>query len=305
MSFNLKFALLSVFVAFSPAVYSQEEDDDQQWLMQSESNASNHQENKGSMAYKQEDQESPKEAKLAKKRKADSDEELREQIKRTRSSIMLSREKIPKSEPQELQKFSTDAKWKTCFTPKEHCLESIIDLIEGSTRSVYIQAYILSSQEIADSLVSAHKKGVEVKVLIDKQQLFVEWSKISFLISNEVPVYTDILATLAHNKVIVIDKKIVVTGSYNFSHAAESRNAENIIVIHDPKVAESYLNGFIDRYQDCYRYEKNAGAANLYSSPSRRETLSRLKRPLTPKSKRTLKPKSRQDLKPAVRELYL
>lgn len=282
MSFKLQATFLLSFMTCSLSSYAQgDTDDDEAFLFPKKMEMS--QEQGSSLAYKQEDQQEHKAIlKKAKKRKAEDDIELRENIKRTRSSLVASREKVERAQPTEWQEFSSDAKWKTCFTPKEHCLESITNVLQSATKSIYVQAYILSSQEIADALVTAFKRGVDVKVLVDRQQLFVEWSKISFLIDNQVPVYSDILATLAHNKVIVVDKKTVITGSYNFSCAAEIRNAENIIVIHDPKVAQAYLNGFIDRYQDCYRYLSSAGGSRLYASPSRPATLAQLKKPPTP-----------------------
>ena len=49
---------------------------------------------------------------------------------------------------------------------------------------------------------------------------------------------------LMHHKVIIIDQKIVITGSYNFTAAAETTNDENVVIIFSPEVAAQYLQEF-------------------------------------------------------------
>lgn len=62
-----------------------------------------------------------------------------------------------------------------------------------------------------------------------------------------IPVFIDYRPAIAHNKVIVIDKHIVVTGSYNFTAAAEHRNTENVTVIDSAEVANRFLSNWDSR----------------------------------------------------------
>jgi phosphatidylserine/phosphatidylglycerophosphate/cardiolipin synthase-like enzyme len=174
--------------------------------------------------------------------------------------------------------FSSDAKWQTCFTPQQKCADFLVSILNEAKSTIYLQAYVLSSQPIADALVDAHNRKVEVKVLVDNSQFFVSYSKISFLSTNGVPVYIDVNATLAHNKVIVIDGETTITGSYNLSNAAEKRNIENLIVIKDSNVARSYLNNYVERYKDCSRYDNtNPFVVDLKESPTRLKSIARIK----------------------------
>ncbi|MDP1975160.1 MAG: phospholipase D family protein, partial [Alphaproteobacteria bacterium] len=178
----------------------------------------------------------------------------------------------------EPKNFTENAKWQTCFTPQQKCVDFLTAFLSKAKKSIYLQAYVLSSQQIADELVTAHNRGVEVKVLVDNSQMDVSYSKISFLSRNGVFVYIDIDATLAHNKVIVIDKEVTITGSYNFSAAADKSNIENLIVIKDPKVARSYLDNYITRYKNCLRYDNKADSIwiQLLKSPTRKKSISRM-----------------------------
>jgi phosphatidylserine/phosphatidylglycerophosphate/cardiolipin synthase-like enzyme len=52
------------------------------------------------------------------------------------------------------------------------------------------------------------------------------------------------IQAIAHNKIIIVDEKIVLTGSFNFSKAAEERNAENLLIINNPEIAKLYIENW-------------------------------------------------------------
>ena len=136
---------------------------------------------------------------------------------------------------------------KLCFTPPSGCSAVIEDQISKAVSSIYVQAYGMTSPTIVDSLIKAHEKGVEVRVLLDKSNLQDKWSKRSLLIEAGVEVGIDKVSGIAHNKVIIIDKETVITGSFNFTRAADKRNAENVIIITDKSVANEYLQNWLNR----------------------------------------------------------
>ena len=59
-----------------------------------------------------------------------------------------------------------------------------------------------------------------------------------------IPTYIDAKHAIAHNKIIIIDRRIVITGSFNFTRAAEENNAENLLIITSPELAEKYLQNW-------------------------------------------------------------
>jgi phospholipase D len=128
-----------------------------------------------------------------------------------------------------------------CFTPYQKCAPKIIEHLEKAQKSIYVRAYSFTSKPILEALIKARKRNVEVFVLIDKSQAKSKYAVEKNLQAHNIFVKQEDAKGLAHNKVIVIDESLVITGSYNFSNAAETRNKENVLFVFDPKVAVQYL----------------------------------------------------------------
>lgn len=127
------------------------------------------------------------------------------------------------------------------FSPDGGCTEAIVTALKFAKKSVRVQAYSFTSAPIAAAVVEAHKRGVDVVVVLDKSQRTENYSSADFLSHAGVPVFIDAKHAIAHNKIIIIDGASVITGSFNFSKAAEERNAENLLWIQDAKLAAAYL----------------------------------------------------------------
>ena len=106
--------------------------------------------------------------------------------------------------------------------------------------TVLVQAYSFTSVPIAKALLAAHKRGVNVEVILDKSQKSEKYSEADFLVNVGIPVQIDTKHAIAHNKIMVIDGETVITGSFNFTTAAEEKNAENLLVIRSPELAAKY-----------------------------------------------------------------
>jgi len=136
-----------------------------------------------------------------------------------------------------------------CFTPPSGCGKVIADLISKANESIYVQAYGITSTAIVNELISARGRGVKVRVLLDKSNLQDKYSKMRLLREAGIDVSIDKVAGIAHNKVIIIDLQKVVTGSFNFTKSADSRNAENVIIVNDKEIAKRYLQNWLSRKQ--------------------------------------------------------
>ena len=139
-----------------------------------------------------------------------------------------------------------------CFTPPSGCGTLIAQEIARAKDSIYVQAYGLTSGIIVNQLIQAKNRGVKVQVLLDKSNVSDKWSKMMDLVNANVSVRIDKVSGIAHNKVIIIDEQKVITGSFNFTNAADKRNAENVIIINNKSVAKEYLNNWQDRYNKNY-----------------------------------------------------
>jgi phosphatidylserine/phosphatidylglycerophosphate/cardiolipin synthase-like enzyme len=92
-----------------------------------------------------------------------------------------------------------------------------VQALGNAKRTVLAQAYSFTSAPIAKALLNAHKRGVQVQVILDKSQRAEKYSSADFLANQGVPVMIDASHAIAHNKVIIIDGETVLTGSFNFT----------------------------------------------------------------------------------------
>ena len=130
------------------------------------------------------------------------------------------------------------------FSPKGGAEAAIVRAVEKAQNEIRVLAYSYTSEVINDALVAAYRRGVQVTVILDKSQLSAKGSKLTSLQQAGVSVFIDAKHAIAHNKVMILDKKQVLTGSFNFTRAAEERNAENLLILDNPSLSEKYLQDF-------------------------------------------------------------
>ena len=126
------------------------------------------------------------------------------------------------------------------FTPPANAVTAIIKAIDASDREVLVQAYGFTHNGIAQALVRAHQRGVLVRVLLDKKSASSNRYVISVLQHAQIDVRQDGKHAIAHNKVMVIDLNKVITGSFNFTNSAATRNAENFLILKSEDLAQQY-----------------------------------------------------------------
>lgn len=144
-----------------------------------------------------------------------------------------------------------------CFSPRGQCTDAIIKELNRAKNSVLVQAYSFTSVPIAEALVNAYRRGVKVKVILDKSRKNEKESSAPSLSAGGVQVKIAATRGIAHNKVMIIDDEIVITGSFNFTKNAEKKNAENLLIIHDRKLAEKYVKNWQDHAQHSDPYIGN------------------------------------------------
>jgi phosphatidylserine/phosphatidylglycerophosphate/cardiolipin synthase-like enzyme len=120
----------------------------------------------------------------------------------------------------------------------------VVEQLSKAKSSVLIQAYSFTSAPIAKALVDAKKRGVKVDVILDKSQRTARYSEADFVAHAGIRILIDARHAIAHNKIMVIDTETVITGSFNFTNAAEENNAENLLVIRDETLAAIYTQNW-------------------------------------------------------------
>jgi phosphatidylserine/phosphatidylglycerophosphate/cardiolipin synthase-like enzyme len=136
------------------------------------------------------------------------------------------------------------------FTPADNIASMIIERIRAAESSVRMQAYLFTDRRIANALLGAAKRGVRVEIVADGAQ--EESGGAPYLAALRragAKVFVTEMPGAAHNKVIIIDadrpKAAVITGSYNYTRAANARNAENVVIISgSPGLARRFVDNF-------------------------------------------------------------
>jgi phosphatidylserine/phosphatidylglycerophosphate/cardiolipin synthase-like enzyme len=134
---------------------------------------------------------------------------------------------------------------RTCFTPVENCMGLIVAQIDGAKSEILVQAYSFKAKPLISALGRAHTRGVKVRVILDRADERAHDRAGSRLIAERILPQVDTGVASAHNKVMIIDRDSVITGSFNFTEAAQKTNAENVLVIKGhPDVAAAYVKNW-------------------------------------------------------------
>jgi phosphatidylserine/phosphatidylglycerophosphate/cardiolipin synthase-like enzyme len=138
----------------------------------------------------------------------------------------------------------TNTPAKVYFSPHGGCTDAIISEIRGAKSEILVQAYSFTSAPIAQALLGAYKRGVKVQAILDKSQRSERYTSAAFLANSGIPTFIDDAHAIAHNKVMVIDGATVITGSFNFTKAAEERNAENLLILKSKELSKLYMDNW-------------------------------------------------------------
>ena len=139
-----------------------------------------------------------------------------------------------------------DTKVTPLFSPKDKIItNNVLPLIQNAKKYVYIPTFIITHDELANELINAKKRGVDVKLIIDATNVYSRKSKIKELRNAGVPVKVENYAGKMHSKSIIIDDEYIIAGSMNFTNSGENKNDENVLIIENKTLAR-YYKGFFE-----------------------------------------------------------
>lgn len=142
------------------------------------------------------------------------------------------------------------------FSPRGGATEAIVTEINNAKSEILVQAYSFTSKPIAKALIEAKKRGIRIEAVLDKSQRSEKYSSADFISHAGILTYIDDNHAIAHNKIMIIDGQVLITGSFNFTKAAEERNTENLLVIKGNKsLVERYMQNFNKhkKHSEAYR----------------------------------------------------
>jgi len=141
---------------------------------------------------------------------------------------------------------STLAKTEVYFSLYDNPQKEIIKNINQAEAFINIVMYIFTDREIALPLIKARERGVKVRLYLDKDQVDYKYSQSRFLVQNGIKTRISSNKYIMHNKFAIIDNRILLTGSYNWTFSANNRNDENLMVIDDPEIISIFQNQFVN-----------------------------------------------------------
>ncbi len=133
------------------------------------------------------------------------------------------------------------------FSPNGGATEAIVRETNVAKHEILVQAYSFTSKPIAKALINARKRGVKIEVVLDKSQRREKYTSADFIAHAGIPTFIDAQHAIAHNKIMIIDRTTLITGSFNFTKAAEEKNAENMVMI---KGNKTLVDRFIRNFED-------------------------------------------------------
>ena len=151
------------------------------------------------------------------------------------------------------------ARIRAYFTPGHTVETAIADEIGTAKKEIRVQAYSFTNPVIVQALADAKARGVNVIVVLDKSNRTQKYSAADFTNNAGIETLIDDKHAIAHNKIMIIDDQVVITGSYNFTRAAEKSNAENVVIIESAPIARKYLQNWQKHRSHSQPYRTRAG----------------------------------------------
>ena len=153
------------------------------------------------------------------------------------------------------------AKVQVLFTPGDNITAAMVAAIGDAKQSIRVQCFNFTNKAIGRALLDAHRRRVDVNILADREQ-FEKGA--AFILQDlkhgGIEIRLDGAHSAAHNKIILIDAEVanpkIITGSFNFTQAAQKHNAENVVLIYNDKpLARAYIDNWKQHWRHAIPFE--------------------------------------------------
>ncbi len=145
--------------------------------------------------------------------------------------------------------------------PEQDTIGAVVSAIDGATTSVHFLVFSFTRSDVADALVAASERGVDVVGVVDTSQAASGWSQDDWLAEQGLPIYLDgnhesigFAGGKLHHKLLIVDagtpEAVVLTGSSNWSNRAAEENDENLLILRDVDLSSLYEASFWDRVDE-------------------------------------------------------
>ena len=131
------------------------------------------------------------------------------------------------------------------FSPQDKASHRIVELINNAKNYIYVPTFLITHEDITQALISAKKRNVDVRIIIDANSVNTRNTRHQLLRKNGILLKAENYAGKFHSKTMIIDNEYLIIGSMNFSNSGENKNDENLIVIKNYDFAKNYKDFFL------------------------------------------------------------
>jgi phosphatidylserine/phosphatidylglycerophosphate/cardiolipin synthase-like enzyme len=139
------------------------------------------------------------------------------------------------------------------FSPGEDCRRQLLDLLVSARETLDISVFTISDDRLSDAIITAHKRGIQIRLITDNDKAQDLGSDIARLVGQGIDVRMDNTENHMHHKFAIVDKSILVNGSFNWTRSATDYNQENILVTNEPKLVAAYSGEFESLWNAFFR----------------------------------------------------
>lgn len=140
---------------------------------------------------------------------------------------------------------------KVYFSPGEGCTAAIISALKNAQKSVDICVFTISDDRISRELIACHQRGVKVRIVTDNDKLQDEGSDIKTFKAKGIPIKTDRTSAHLHHKFALIDGKLLLNGSFNWTRSASQFNHENLVLSYESGLISAFKEEFNQLWKNC------------------------------------------------------
>lgn len=126
------------------------------------------------------------------------------------------------------------------FASEDNVMSEIIDEVDDAQETIHFMAFSFTDDTLGQTLISKTNEGVTVEGVFEKTGANTVYSECNLLLQKGLDVRLDGNPRTFHHKVFIIDGETVILGSFNFSEGADTKNDENVLIVHDPNLAQEY-----------------------------------------------------------------
>lgn len=143
---------------------------------------------------------------------------------------------------------------KVYFSPGNEIKEEISQLLREAQSNIDLCVFTITDNELASQIISCQRRGIKVRLITDDEKTMAKGSEISRLEKAGIPIKIDHSHYHMHNKFGIIDKRIAITGSFNWTYTATKHNQENLLATSKYEIVKQYLDEFERLWEKMFNF---------------------------------------------------